>query len=823
VVAAALLVWIAAIVWPAVSMAGWLRIEDLPSAPDFRWQVATWLLVRTWLIAAVVALGALMLAWPTGRLLADAESGRWWRWALIVPLLVPAEVWGYGWSLLIDPAGSVGAWLSGSGFLALWLPRAGVTALMVAWFWPLAAWILAYGFSRVDRHVLDQARLETASRVRLLLVKIQLMRGSLLTTWLVVWGLTLGSFTAFQLSGVETYGTELNRLWDLTRAPGAVAWAGLPLLLLAAPVAASVGMQMSRWGPHETAEPESIAGKGPAILSGAVCLLLMVVPVGLMLWWAHDLDVWKANLALSRDALAGSLQIGLVTAVAALGLGLGAAVLQRSTGGIARCLARALGGSLLVAAILPGALVGAAAVAAYHRAAFDWLYDSFGMVVVCHTARFGFVAVFFARWLAADYPRDLADLVRLDGVGNWQTIRHVWWPTYRHTALAIVLVTVMLSVGEISATVIVLPPGMPNMAELMYNQMHYAQQEQVVVLSLLWIAIAVVAALVVVQASTRAFRRDRPGRSTSGTTLTRNGVLLGALVAAGLSGCGGASFGTEGDVVALLGKTGRGPCQFVYPRAIALAADGSLFVVDRTARIQHLSADGTMLADWTMPEFEKGKPTGLSVGPDGLLYVADTHYHRVMVFKPDGTLLRQFGQLGEKPGEFIYPTDVAVTRDGTIYVTEYGGNDRVTIFESTGEVRGTFGSLGDGPEQFARPSAIVLDEKQQRLYVADAGNHRIGLFDLAGRPIDRWGAAGREPGMLRYPYDLCLLEDGSLLVCEFGNNRIQRFSSDGRLTGCWGAAGRGRGQLAYPWGVAADAGRAYVVDSGNNRIQVWRL
>ena len=59
------------------------------------------------------------------------------------------------------------------------------------------------------------------------------------------------------------------------------------------------------------------------------------------------------------------------------------------------------------------------------------------------------------------------------------------------------------------------------------------------------------------------------------------------------------------------------------------------------------------------------------------------------------------------------------------------------------------------------------------------------------------------------------------MVCEFGNNRVQRFTRDGTSLGIWGAAGRRPGQLAYPWEVVADPeGRVYVIDSGNNRVQV---
>ena len=67
-----------------------------------------------------------------------------------------------------------------------------------------------------------------------------------------------------------------------------------------------------------------------------------------------------------------------------------------------------------------------------------------------------------------------------------------------------------------------------------------------------------------------------------------------------------------------------------------------------------------------MLQIEAGKPVGLSFAPDGNLYVADTHYHRVVVFTPAGKLIHQFGSFGETDGCFIYPTDVAFAGDGRI-------------------------------------------------------------------------------------------------------------------------------------------------------------
>jgi len=319
-------------------------------------------------------------------------------------------------------------------------------------------------------------------------------------------------------------------------------------------------------------------------------------------------------------------------------------------------------------------------------------------------------------------------------------------------------------------------------------------------------------------------------------------------------------------------------------------SDESLWIVDKQARIQRVDpATGAALGEWQMPEWEMGKPTGLTVwnpGPvegDELIFVADTHYFRVMVYRASdakpgvhsvrtsaGTVeagsesagaqspatVASFGEYGKGDGQFIFVTDVVVLpgADGaisTLYVSEYGGHDRISVFDVTGDVAavrgdfrfrksfGTFGS-GAGPKvEFNRPQSIAADVERGWLVVADACNHRVGVLTLEGELV-RWiGTAGRgrgggeaggggghgagagAPAEFLYPYGLSLLPDGTALVCEFGNNRVQRIDLEsGTSLGTYGVAGRGVGELSTPWGVTVLDGKAYILDSGNNRVQV---
>jgi hypothetical protein len=322
-------------------------------------------------------------------------------------------------------------------------------------------------------------------------------------------------------------------------------------------------------------------------------------------------------------------------------------------------------------------------------------------------------------------------------------------------------------------------------------------------------------------------------------------VVLALLI---VGGCGERDEEQAADfaVVARFGEGGRSPGQFVKPRAID--TDGHwLYVIDMTARVQRLDPrTGRCTAWWQLPDFAFGRPVGVSVGPwvDGsrVLYIPETHYHRVSVFRlpeemgREPELLLRFGAYGTGPGQFIYPTDVAAlagTGGGVerIYVSEYGGHDRISVFDPRGTFLFAFGAFGPegvgdepGGVYFNRPQSIAIDEVRRELIVCDAANHRLGRFALDGTLLGWIGSpesAGSCPGRFKYPYGVALAGDGTALVCEYGNGRVQHVDlATGASLGVYGRSGRGESQAASPWGLALVGRRLYVLDSGHNRVLV---
>lgn len=295
-----------------------------------------------------------------------------------------------------------------------------------------------------------------------------------------------------------------------------------------------------------------------------------------------------------------------------------------------------------------------------------------------------------------------------------------------------------------------------------------------------------------------------------------------------VSGCiGQSSPTTKPDKI--WGHRGFGEGRFQKPRAMTIDRRDQVYIVDMTGRIQVFTADGEFLRSWRTPQIESGKPCGLSVGDDGNLLVADTHYFRVLVYTPTGELLEKRtigGTNGHGPGHFYFVTDAVQDSRGNHYVCEYGDFDRVQKFTRDGKFVLQWGKHGSAPGEFVQPRGMAID-RDDHLFVTDACNHRVQVFDVSGpepQLIRVWGEMGREPGQLRYPYGIELDGQGHVYIAEFGNSRVQKFTVDGKYVAHWGTPGRREGELNQPWALARDSkGRLHVLDTYNHRVQRVRL
>lgn len=135
----------------------------------------------------------------------------------------------------------------------------------------------------------------------------------------------------------------------------------------------------------------------------------------------------------------------------------------------------------------------------------------------------------------------------------------------------------------------------------------------------------------------------------------------------------------------------------------------------------------------------------LDVDSRGSIYVADRS-SQLLVFAPDGALLRKLGRKGQGPGEFDYLTDVQVLPRDSIYAFD-GGLSRVTVFPPSSDKAAY--SVNVGTNSMLFPYWVRAVTSRRTLFAA----YRAAVGDGDGR-----GLHGRRKDVVRI-----LNPDGSIL------------------------------------------------------------
>lgn len=185
-------------------------------------------------------------------------------------------------------------------------------------------------------------------------------------------------------------------------------------------------------------------------------------------------------------------------------------------------------------------------------------------------------------------------------------------------------------------------------------------------------------------------------------------------------------FGADGTRLAMFGREGTAPGEFIYPVAVTHDDRNHLYVAEYGSndRIQKFTADGTFVLAFggfgTRPgQFQR--PSGLAWHA-GRVYAADAFNNRLQVFCDDG---RFEGVLDDPahPLDLRFPYDLSLGPEGALYVIEYGAG-RLTKVALDGRLLGRFGTSGSGEGQFATPWGLAVNA-QGGVLVADTGNRRL--------------------------------------------------------------------------------------------------
>jgi len=173
-------------------------------------------------------------------------------------------------------------------------------------------------------------------------------------------------------------------------------------------------------------------------------------------------------------------------------------------------------------------------------------------------------------------------------------------------------------------------------------------------------------------------------------------------------------------------------------------------------------------------------PVGLAIDTENrFLYVVDTQQDQVVVYDADSLkLLRRIGTGGRDhelttPGDFAAPSNVALDKDGNVYVTDTL-NNRVEIFDADGNFIGQFGKHCDGVGCFARPKGVTID-CDGHIWVADSFLDLVQVFDRDGELMGFMGGHGDFPGQFADLMGLAIDKQNRVFTTEQYPGRMQMF------------------------------------------------
>jgi DNA-binding beta-propeller fold protein YncE len=133
---------------------------------------------------------------------------------------------------------------------------------------------------------------------------------------------------------------------------------------------------------------------------------------------------------------------------------------------------------------------------------------------------------------------------------------------------------------------------------------------------------------------------------------------------------------SSGEHLGNIGKRGEGQGEFNLPLQIAVAGDGTVYVVDSgNFRVQAFDGEGRFQTSFgSVGRFpgQFARPKGIAVDGEGRIYVIDTAFGNFQIFDADGTLLMYAGERGHVgyPGKYMLPAGIAVDEDGRVYVVD---------------------------------------------------------------------------------------------------------------------------------------------------------
>ncbi|HSN92769.1 MAG TPA: hypothetical protein VLS93_16170 [Anaeromyxobacteraceae bacterium] len=208
--------------------------------------------------------------------------------------------------------------------------------------------------------------------------------------------------------------------------------------------------------------------------------------------------------------------------------------------------------------------------------------------------------------------------------------------------------------------------------------------------------------------------------------------------------------------------------QLPSPFRVQIDARGDVLVLDlKTRKIARVAANGSF-GGALEPQGLSGNVVlgAFKLGPGGEVVLLDVAGRRVAVADASGKVTRE---VPLPPGSVV--TDVAADATGSLYAVDAVG--AVVWVAEKGAA--AFRALTKGmKDRMSFPVYLAVD--RGRIFLVDQYGSGVVVLGIDGSYQGRQLSIGWNDGLVNYPAQLCLRDDGVAFVADRFNDRVQAFS-----------------------------------------------
>lgn len=209
--------------------------------------------------------------------------------------------------------------------------------------------------------------------------------------------------------------------------------------------------------------------------------------------------------------------------------------------------------------------------------------------------------------------------------------------------------------------------------------------------------------------------------------------------------------------------------QLTYPVRVQIDSRGDILALDeKQRRIVRLSAEGQFrgFVDAAgLPASLTLVPRSFKIAQNGNMYILDISSAGVVVLDTEGKFLK----IIPFPERYGFISDLAVDFKDTVLLVD---SLESVVYAAAADAKKFTPLTQSMKETVNFPTSITTDRKGI-IYLVDQNGGDIIILGQDGSFQGRLLAMGWKEGLLRYPSQCCINQEGELIIADRSNNRIQ--------------------------------------------------